>query len=67
MANTGPKHLAVIWQFNFFFYVKHCWVMVIRSSDVTDIAWVFARLEMKRLISNQHFTALLIWLRHTTT
>ena len=29
------------------FYEKHCRVMVIRRCDVTDITWVFARLEMK--------------------
>ena len=40
--------------------------MVIRRGDVTDIAWVFARLEMKCVITNQYFTALLIWLRHIT-
>ena len=27
-------------------------------SDVTNIAWVFAGLEIKCLISHQHFTAL---------
>ena len=31
---------------SFFLYVKCCLVMVIRSGDVTDIAWVFAGLEM---------------------
>ena len=31
--------------------------MVIRRGDVTDIAWVFARLEMKCFITNQYFTA----------
>ena len=31
---------------SFFLYVKCCSVMVIRSGDVTDIAWVFAGLEM---------------------
>ena len=31
------------------FYVKHCRVMVIRRGDITDIAWVFARLEMNAL------------------
>ena len=31
--------------------------MVIRRGGVTDIAWIFARLEMKCLKSNQHFTA----------
>ena len=29
--------------------------MVIRRGDVTDIAWIFAGLEMKCLISNQHY------------
>ena len=33
---------------------------MIRRGDVTNIAWVFERLEKKCLISNQHFTALLI-------
>ena len=31
------------------FYVKRYLVMVIRSGDVTDIAWVFAGLDMKCL------------------
>ena len=34
---------------------------MIRRDDVTDIAWVLVRLEMKCLVSNQHFTVLLIW------
>ena len=33
--------------------------MVIRRGGVTDIAWVFAGLEMKCLITNQHVTGLL--------
>ena len=28
-----------------------------RRGEVTDIAWAFARLEMKCLITNQHFTS----------
>ncbi len=39
---------------------------MIRRGDLTDIVWVFAHW-MKCLISNQHFTAFLIWLRHITT
>ena len=48
---------------------------MIRRDDITDIAWVFGavrlvlvlvRLEMKCLVSNQHLTVLLIWLRHIT-
>ena len=35
---------------------------MIRRGDVIDIAWVFARLEMKGLIANQHLIMLLIWL-----
>ena len=34
------------------FYAKHCRVMVIRRGDITDIAWVFARLEMNCLITS---------------
>ena len=34
--------------------------MVIRRGDVPDIAWVFALLEMKFLITDQHVTALQI-------
>ena len=59
------KHVSCFDGFNYF-YLKHCRVMVIRRGDVTGIAWVFARL-VKWLITNQHFTALLIWLRHITT
>ena len=39
-----------------FFNVKRCLVLVIRRGDVTDIAWVFAGLEMKCLIAILHFT-----------
>ena len=42
-----------------FFYVKHCRVMVIRRRDVTDIAWIFAPLEMKCLLTHQLDTATL--------
>ena len=48
------------------FYLKHCQVMVIRRRDITDIAWVFARLKMKCLISNERETALIICLRFIT-
>ena len=37
---------------------------MIRRGDVTDIAWVFARLEMKSLISNQHITRVSIALSY---
>ena len=30
--------------------------MALRRGGVTDIPWFFARLEIKRLISHQHFT-----------
>ena len=40
--------------------------MGIRRGDVPDIAWVFAWLVMKCLISNQQFYGFLIWLRHIT-
>ena len=48
------------------FYLKHCQVMVIRRLDITDIAWLFALLEMKCLITNQRETVLIICLRHIT-
>ena len=34
--------------------------MVIRRGDVTDITRIFARLEMRCLITNQHIIALLM-------
>ena len=41
-----------------YFYREAFQVMVIRRGDVTDISWVFAWVEIKCLISNQHFTPL---------
>ena len=40
---------------------------MIRRGDITDIAWVFARLEMKCLVSNQPVTALLYGLEISQT
>ena len=62
---TAPK--LVLWVANTLscdmtcqtiFNRKHSWVTAPRRGGVTDIQWFLARLEIKCLISHQHFTAL---------
>ncbi len=50
------KHLTMMLLYQLCFYVKHDRVMVIKRGDVTDIACVFAWLDINCLIFNQRET-----------